>query len=133
VALRARALDRRALRTVEHFELDAGPIGGLPHHAAESVDFLDEVAFGESADGGIARHPADGLALHRDERHRHTTARAHTRCLGAGMAAPDHDHIEALAHGSTWNANSIACILRCVIVAIEAAVIAIEAGGRHDR
>src|SRR5438270_4415428 len=54
VALRSWPLDGRPLGTVEHLELDAGAIGRLPHHAAEGVDLLDEVALRESADGWIA-------------------------------------------------------------------------------
>ena len=94
VALRARSLDGRTLGAIEDLELDAGAIGRLAHQAAERVDLLDEVSLGQTADGGVARHPADGVAQHRDHGHAGAAARADARRFSAGVAAADDDDVE---------------------------------------
>src|SRR5687768_1319648 len=64
IALSPWSLNGGTLRTVEHLELNAGPIGRLGHETAERIDLLDEVSFGEPADRRIAGHATDGLAIH---------------------------------------------------------------------
>src|SRR5207302_2269247 len=103
IALRARSLHGWTFGTIEQLELNAGAVGRLPHQSAERVDFFDEVAFGETADGGIARHSSDGLALHRHQRNRRSATRANARSFGAGMATADDDHVKPRIHRSTWN------------------------------
>src|SRR5205823_9057618 len=81
-------------RAVQHLELDAGTIGGLPHQAAEGVDLFDEVPLGEAADGRVARHPADGVAEHRDHGRAGAAASANARRLSPGVAAADDNDVE---------------------------------------
>jgi hypothetical protein len=100
IALRARSLNGRPFRSVEHFELDACLIGCLPHQSAEGVNLFDEVAFGQTADRGVARHASDGIAKHRHERYTRTTARANASSLCAGMAPTDDDDIEHVSRGT---------------------------------
>ena len=61
IGLGARRAYRRALAPVENPELDAGLIRGQRHFAAERVDFLDQVAFADAADRGIAGHLPEGF------------------------------------------------------------------------
>jgi len=68
VALGARAPDGGAARGVEEAELDADGVGNFAHDAAESVDFPDEMALGDAADGGVAAHLGDEVEVHGDER-----------------------------------------------------------------
>lgn len=47
--------------------MEASEIGIEAHFAAEGIKFNDEVGLGESADGGVAGHQAEGVALGGDE------------------------------------------------------------------
>ena len=62
VGLGARTPHRRALGAVEHAELDAGAVGGAANDAVERVDLAHQMALGEAANGGVARHLADRRA-----------------------------------------------------------------------
>ena len=66
VGFGAGGLDGGAFGFVEHSELDAGGVDGVGHEAAEGVDFADDLAFGEAADGGVAGHSTDGEGVHGD-------------------------------------------------------------------
>ena len=100
VLLRPGPAHRRPLAAVEHAELDARLVGDAAHQPVERVHLAHQRAFGEPADGGVAGHRADGLALLGDEQGRRAHARGRRCRLAAGVAAPDHDDIETLAaHG----------------------------------
>ena len=58
IGLRTRGAHRRALAGVEHAKLNAAAIGRGRHGAAERIDFFDQMAFADAADGRIARHLA---------------------------------------------------------------------------
>ena len=75
--------DGRAAGGVEEAELDADGVGDAAHDAAEGVDFADEMAFGYSADGGVAGHLGDELALEGED----GGAEAHAGGGGCGFAA----------------------------------------------
>ena len=98
VGLRSRSAHRRTFAAVEQAELDAGGIGDPPHQAVERVDLTYQMALAQPADGGIARHDADGLALHRHQRSCRTGPGRGGRGLAAGMAAADDDDIVIPAH-----------------------------------
>ena len=70
VGLGARPLDGGAFAAVEHPELDAGGVGGAPHHAVERVDLAHQMALAQAPDGGVARHFANGGEAMGDERSR---------------------------------------------------------------
>ena len=67
VALDPDGADGGSARGVEGAILEAGEVGIEAHFAAEGVEFNDEVGLGESADGGVAGHQAEGVALGGDE------------------------------------------------------------------
>ena len=56
VSLRSGCPHGRALSAVEHTELDACLVGSDSHGAAEGIDFLDQMAFADTANGGVAAH-----------------------------------------------------------------------------
>ena len=95
VRLRARRPDRWPTAAIEQLELNAGGVDGAAHHAAERVDFANQVALGGAADRGIAGHVGHGVA---SDSVTEPTRRAQTRCrpgrLDAGMAGADHDDVE---------------------------------------
>ncbi|KAG0923213.1 hypothetical protein G6F31_019602 [Rhizopus arrhizus] len=56
VGLAAGGAHGRALGGVERAPLDAGPVGGMRHRAAQGVNLLDQVALADAADGRVAAH-----------------------------------------------------------------------------
>ena len=99
VLLRARPAHRRPLAAVENAELDAALVGDTPHQAIKGIDLADEMPLPQPADRGIAGHGADGRKAMGDQRRPRAHARGRSRRLTAGMAAADHDDIEARIHG----------------------------------
>ena len=67
IGLGARGAHRCAFARVECTKLNAGAVGGVCHNPAHGVDFLDQVALADAADGRIARHLADGLDIVREQ------------------------------------------------------------------
>ena len=53
----------RSFGRIEHSKLNARGVGIESHRAAESVDLANDVALGETADGGIAGHLRDGIGV----------------------------------------------------------------------
>src|SRR5271154_1999586 len=82
-----------ATRGVEQAELDAYGVGYLAHDAAQGVDFADEMALGDAADGRVAGHLRDEVEVERKQ----SSAQAHTGCghgrLAAGMSGSDYEYI----------------------------------------
>ena len=99
VLLRPRTADRRPLAAIEDAKLDAAFIGDTAHQSVEGVDLADKMALPQPADRRIARHGTDGGEAMGDQRRRRAHARSRSRRLTAGMAAADHDDIEARIHG----------------------------------
>jgi len=121
VALGARAPDGRAARGVEEAELDAYSIGDFAHDAAECIDFADEMALGDAADGGVAAHLGNEVEVHSDERGLEAHARGGHGGLAAGMTgAHDNDIVlfgeshPILFYG--WNQNGAAVGVRDCLV-----------------
>src|SRR5271170_1271496 len=83
VALSAGRPDGGTARSVKQAELDADGVGDLAHDSAERVDFADEMALGDAADGGVAGHLRDEVEVEREERR----AQAHARRSDGGFAA----------------------------------------------
>src|SRR5690606_20440493 len=94
VGLDAGGAHGRTLAAVEHAELDAAAVGGARHGAAEGIDFLDQMAFADAADGRIARHLAEGYDVVGQQQGSAAHARRGQAGLGAGMAAADDDDIK---------------------------------------
>ena len=108
VALRARAAHRWTLARVENLELDARCVGGESHDAAERVDFPHHLAFGQSADGGVAAHLSDARGLHRHKRDasaRTKRSRCSARGLGARVTSADDDDIKSVGGGGEVGAG----------------------------
>ena len=67
VGLGARGANCRAFRGIQDAKLDAGLVGGNRHRAAHGIDFLDQMALADAADGGVARHLAQCLNIMREQ------------------------------------------------------------------
>ena len=82
------------MRRFENAELDAALVGDAAHEAVQSVDFPDQMALAEAADGRIAGHGADGRESMRHQGRLRAHAGAGGRGFTAGMAAANHDNVE---------------------------------------
>lgn len=67
VALGARAPHGRSFGAVEHAELDGGAVGDQARESAQRIDFANNLALGNAADGGVAAHLGNFVHIHRDE------------------------------------------------------------------
>lgn len=94
VGLRTGGAYRRALAVVQNAELDAALVGGQRHGAAEGIDLFDQMAFANTADGGVAAHVTEGFHVMGQQQGFHTHACRRKRSLGTGMAAADDDHFK---------------------------------------
>ena len=93
VALGAGRAHRRTLGGIEHPKLDSGGIGVERHRATQRIDLPDHVAFGQSADGRVAGHLANGVEILGQHRHLGAETRGRHRSLVSGMAGADHNYI----------------------------------------
>ncbi len=84
----------RALAVVQNAELDAALVGGQRHGAAEGIDLFDQMAFANTANGGVAAHVTEGFHVMGQQQGFHTHACRRKRSLGTGMAAADDDHFK---------------------------------------
>ena len=94
VCLRARSLNSRTLRTVEHAELDASPIDHAPHQSIERIDLADEMPLAKTADRGVTGHLADGLELMRNERGTRTHAGGGRGCFATRVPTSHNNNVE---------------------------------------
>jgi hypothetical protein len=94
VGLGAGGAHGRALGRVQDAELDAGLVGGDRHRATHGVDFLDQVALADTADGRVAGHLPQGLDVVGEQQGLLPHAGGSERRLGAGVAAADDDDVE---------------------------------------
>ncbi len=95
VGLGAGPAHGRAFAAVEQAELNPGPVRDPAHQAVQGIDLPHQMAFADTADGGIAGHFTQGLALVGEEQSAGTRARRSRRRFAAGMAAANHDDIMA--------------------------------------
>ena len=94
VGLGARGANCRAFRGIQDAELDAGLVGGNRHRAAHGVDFLDQMALADAADGRVARHLAQGLDIVREQKRLLPHAGGSEGRLGTGVTTTDDDDVE---------------------------------------
>ena len=85
--------DSRPLRSVQHPKLDPRGIRNLPHLTAKGVDLPDKVPLGRSPNGGVARHSANSLFLHRHHQHRTSHSCRSHRGLDACVSAANYNRV----------------------------------------
>ena len=102
VGLAAGGTHGRTLGGVERAPLDAGAVGGMRHRTAKGVDFLDQVALADAADGRVAAHRAHRLDVVGQQQGAHAGAGRGQRGFGASVATADDDDVvtmEGRVHG----------------------------------
>ena len=99
VCLRARAMHRRTLRAVQHFELDAGAVNAPSHLSAERVNLPHQLPLGHAANRRIAGHLADVVQLHGQHQGTLAQPRRGQRGLHARMARANDDDVVVWLHG----------------------------------
>ncbi len=94
VCLRAGALHRRPLASVEQPELNARTVRDAPHDTVKRVDLANKMTLAQPSDRWIARHHADGGARQCDKRGLTAHPRSSMGCLSSCMATADNQHIK---------------------------------------
>jgi hypothetical protein len=97
IRLSARATHCRSLAAIKHAELDAGFIGNATHKAITRVDLANQMPLPQPTNSRIAAHFANARETVGDERRRDTKPCRGSRCLTAGVAAPD-DNDSIVSH-----------------------------------
>ncbi|KAG1245518.1 hypothetical protein G6F65_021188 [Rhizopus arrhizus] len=100
VGLAAGGAHGRALGGVERAPLDAGPVGGMRHRAAQGVNLLDQVALADAADGRVAAHRPHRFDVVGQQQGAHAGTGCGQRGFGAGVATADDDDLGAGAAGA---------------------------------
>ena len=103
--------DRRAFAGIEPPELDAGGVDIFGHFAAQGIDLLDQMAFGQAADGRIAGHGADGVDV--DDADRRAAAQR-----AAARAASQPAWPAPITAMSNISSESVHVILHSVLSAV---------------
>ena len=93
VALRPRAPHRRTLRAVEHAELHGREVRDAARLASHGIYLPDYLAFGNAADGRVARHRGHFRHVHRQQQRARPEACGGRGGLTAGVSAADDDNI----------------------------------------
>ena len=94
VGLHAQRVDGGAFAAVEHPELDARGVRCFAHLAAERVELTDKVPLARAADGGVARHVADTVEIHREAHGAQTEPGRGERGLDARVSGTDDGNIK---------------------------------------
>ena len=99
VRLRTGAVHCGAFAAIEHAELDAGFIDNPAHFAAERVDLAHDLSLGDAADGRVATHLADGIAVHCEQGGVGSHSRGSQRRLNAGVSGADDNDVVVVDTG----------------------------------
>jgi hypothetical protein len=79
--------------SIQHAKLNPSGVRCQSHLAAQSVNFSDQLAFGEAADGGIARHLAGGIQVDAGQKRGTSHAGGRKGRFDACMAGADHNNV----------------------------------------
>jgi hypothetical protein len=93
VALSAGRPNGRTFLGVEHPELQPVMSVALPISPPKRVNLARQMTFGQTADGRVAGHLADGVGIDGQQQSFAPMRAAAKRSLDAGMTRADHDHI----------------------------------------
>jgi hypothetical protein len=105
VGLRPWRPDGGAATAIQQLELNTGGVDSTPHQAAQRIDFAYEMPLGRAADRRVARHVRDGILRQRTEPNMRAKACRRVRRLAACVPRTDDDHVEAVFHVTTINAD----------------------------
>ena len=70
-----------------------GAVGDQARESAQRIDFANNLALGNAADGGVAAHLGNFVHIHRDEAGFCTHAGCCRCCLATGVTGSDDHHI----------------------------------------
>ena len=106
VDLRPQGVHRRALAPVEHPALEGGCVGGPGHHAAQGINFADQMPLGGAADAGVAGHVADAVQPQGEQGGGDTQPGGGRRGLDARVARAHHDNVKIAQMDETFCVGS---------------------------
>ena len=90
-ALAASCPDCRSFAAIEDLGLKCGGVGIASHFAAQCIELVHEMAFGESANGRVAGHSGDGIFTSSHEQGSDAHTCSGKGGFGTGVSATDDD------------------------------------------
>jgi hypothetical protein len=102
--LRTRGPHSRTLTRIKCAKLNSRRICRLRHYTTQGINFPDQMALANTANGRVATHLTDGFyAMGQQQRRRATTGRRQGS-LGSGVSTTDHNDIECslLFHNDSY-------------------------------
>src|SRR5471030_2472611 len=94
IRLRPRSTDSWPFRRVQNPKLDARFVGCRGHCAAQSIDFLDQMALPNPANRGIAAHLAERFDVMSQQKRGHARSSGGQSGFSSSVTATYNDHIE---------------------------------------
>jgi hypothetical protein len=92
---------RGTFAAVQQSKLDTGPIDGFSHQTTQGLDLADDLAFGDTTDGGIATHLPDGIEVARQQGNARADSSSRGGSFGTGMSGTNNqDVIFVFVHDS---------------------------------
>jgi hypothetical protein len=79
--------------------LYADRIGDLTHDAAQRIYFSHQVALGDAADGGVARHLCDQIEIEAEQCGAQSHPRSSHGGFATGMSGTHHDNVVLFRKG----------------------------------
>ncbi len=94
VALGSRAMHRGPFAAIEQAKLKRGRVGKQAHRAAQGIDLTDDLPLGHAADGWVAAHLPDGIAVDGQKCGPHPHAGRRQGRFQPSVARTHHDDVE---------------------------------------
>ena len=102
IALGAGRPDGGSTRSIEQAKLDPNRVRDLAHDAAEGIDFANQMAFGNSAYGGVAGHLCNEVYVQRVEGGLEAHAGSGHGGFASGVTSANYDYVEVFGEGHLW-------------------------------
>ena len=97
-ALATRRPDGRSATAIENLGLKGGGVGVDSHFAAQGIELVNEMTFGETSDSGVARHACNRINAGRNEEGGDPHSGCSEASLRTGMTSADDNQIIIAVH-----------------------------------
>ena len=107
--LTARRPNCRSTGKVECLGLQTGGIRISSHFTAKGIQLIDEMTFGKTSNGRVARHPRNGILTRGDEKCLDTHPGGCQSRFSTGVSTADHNDfkLNAIVHTKNYSNRSI--------------------------
>lgn len=85
--------------SIEDFGLKSRSVGIATHFATQSIQFIDEMAFGKAANGRVAGHSSDSIATRGNEERLHAHTGGSEGAFSASVTSANDNKLKSGFHG----------------------------------